>query len=160
MVNWKLLQFTLGLLMLANLASASSISANTVMDNDLIADLQRHQKLWRSQDIQHYQYTYNKRCFCPLPAHTPTKVFVKDRTVIAVADPATEHPIEGADLAAYPSIEQLFAAIEEAIARKAEAIEVTYDLKLGYPTQISIDYIKLAADDEISYSATDLVPLK
>ncbi len=131
--------------------------ANPAMTNPLASELKDQRKLWHSQKINHYEYVYNWICFCPPPANTPTKVLVKNNAIISVKNPDSNQVIENPDLAAYKSIDQLFEVIEKAIERKADEIVVKYDPKFGYPTSISIDYIKLAADDEVAYSATDLV---
>ncbi len=47
------------------------------------------------------------------------------------------------------SVEELFDAIEEAEA-EADEVKVSYDA-LGYPTEISIDRIAEAVDDEVGY---------
>jgi hypothetical protein len=138
----------------ANLAVVSQ-----TMGNNILADLKIHQKLWQSQKINHYEYIYNMICFCPPPANTPTKVFVKNKQVISVANPDTGEQIKNANLDFYKSIDQLFEVIQDAVKRNADEIQITYDSQLGYPTKIFIDYIKLAADDEVSYSATNLMKI-
>jgi transposase len=56
---------------------------------------------------------------------------------------------------AYSTIEGLFAIIESARSRNAARLNATYDPVRGFPTSISIDYIALAVDDEISYTIRD-----
>jgi len=59
----------------------------------------------------------------------------------------------------HDSIPKLFDFIEDALAREAEGLSVTYHPTFGYPTQIGIDYDQLTADDEISVTIENLQPL-
>jgi hypothetical protein len=48
----------------------------------------------------------------------------------------------------YDSIDKVFAELEKA-KTEAERVEVTYDEKYGFPTQVTIDHAQQAADDEL-----------
>lgn len=135
------------------------LSENEPNNNNVISELNTHRQLWLSQKIKKYQYTYKQICFCPPPANIPVKVSVKNKKITAVTPLETTQPLEKLNPESYKTIEQLFEIIENAVARNADTITVTYDPKLGYPSEIFIDYIKLAADDEISYIASDLIKL-
>jgi hypothetical protein len=49
----------------------------------------------------------------------------------------------------YNSIPKLFDLVQDAIAKKAHSLSVTYHPTLGYPTQINIDYDQQMADEEL-----------
>ena len=140
-------------LLIVSLASAYQ----TMEENPMITELETHRKLWQAQNITSYDYTFNKMCFCPPPANTPAIISVRNNAITSVSNPETSQPIDNPEIDFYKSIDQLFEVLEEAVQRKADRITVKYDAKLGYPTSIFIDYIKLAADDEVAFSATDLV---
>lgn len=139
------------------LISNKIVSKNLPSNNKIISQLQTHRQLWHSQKIANYQYSYKQVCFCPLPSNIPVRVLVKNNKVIGVTPLETGQTLEEVNLDSYKTINQLFEIIENAVTKNADKITVTYNSKLGYPTEIFIDYIVLAADDEITYSATDLI---
>ncbi|MGH7616815.1 MAG: DUF6174 domain-containing protein, partial [Gemmatimonadaceae bacterium] len=55
-----------------------------------------------------------------------------------------------------PTIKDLFDIIDQEIARPASQLEVTYDPALGYPTQIIVDPIANAVDDEFTYTVSSV----
>ena len=62
------------------------------------------------------------------------------------------------DAEGYPAVDELFAQIAEAIAEDAYLIRVSYDPALGYPTEVYVDRSPQIADEELSLSASELVP--
>jgi hypothetical protein len=65
-------------------------------------------------------------------------------------------PVNPESFAKYNSIAKLFDVVEDPIAQNAYRISVTYHPILGYPTQISIDYDKYVADEEIYLTIENL----
>jgi Family of unknown function (DUF6174) len=101
--------------------------------------LDSHRALWRTARIGEYRLRITRECTCrPLPADPldiiadqsgPRRGWDTSRTV------ALELPRE---LKAY-SVDGLFAAIEEAIAKRYDDVDVDYDPVLGYPRSIRLD---------------------
>lgn len=58
------------------------------------------------------------------------------------------------------TVDGLFAAIDDAIERDAARIDARYDPQLGYPLEIAIDFSERIADEEVSYFASDLTPIR
>jgi hypothetical protein len=58
---------------------------------------------------------------------------------------------------AYPTVDGLFAVIEEAIAEQAAAVDVLYDAARGFPVSIQIDGSPMIADDEMFYGTRNFV---
>ena len=56
----------------------------------------------------------------------------------------------------FPSVEQLFDAIQDGIDRNADFIDVEYDFTYGYPTSVYIDYDRRVADEELSITTRGL----
>ncbi|MEA5536472.1 DUF6174 domain-containing protein [Crocosphaera sp. XPORK-15E] len=133
------------------------VNANSQESSQLITELQKNRELWRSQPLKNYQYNYQQQCFCPSPGNTPLKVSVKNGKITQVIDLKTNQAI--ADLTYPKTIQQLFQIIAEAIEKKAYEILVTYHSTLGYPTRIAIDYQKMLADDEVTYTVENLSKL-
>jgi uncharacterized protein DUF6174 len=119
-------------------------------------ELEEARRTWRQQGIASYRFTVSQFCFCVAEGRGTFDVVVEQGRVVSVADaetgaPRTPHP-------AVPlTVEALFAKVEEAIDADADEIEVRYDPRLGYPLEIAIDFIAGAIDDEVTYTASDLV---
>ncbi len=56
------------------------------------------------------------------------------------------------------TVQGLFDVVQDAIDSGADEVSVTYDPDLHYPTEINIDRIKGAIDDELRVFASDLEP--
>ncbi|MDJ0728455.1 MAG: DUF6174 domain-containing protein [Crocosphaera sp.] len=153
----KILQFltflVIGLLMVM-LVNLMPMSANGERNSPLIEELKENHQLWRSQQIKNYQYIYQQQCFCPPPSNTPLKVFVKNDKIAQVVHLNNNQLIT--DLTFPKTIEELFNIIEDAINRNADEILITYDANFGYPTRVAIDYQKILADEEITYTVESL----
>ena len=48
-------------------------------------------------------------------------------------------------------VEELFALLQDAVTRSAARIEVSYDERYGYPTELFIDYDEGMADEETRF---------
>ncbi|MFL6069846.1 MAG: DUF6174 domain-containing protein [Actinomycetes bacterium] len=53
-----------------------------------------------------------------------------------------------------PTIDGLFVELGRAM-KGADQVDVTYDAETGVPTQINVDWIRNAIDDEIGYAVTN-----
>ncbi|MEM8778875.1 MAG: DUF6174 domain-containing protein [Cyanobacteria bacterium P01_G01_bin.49] len=87
----------------------------------------------------------------------PLKVSVKNDKLIQVINLKTNQQIT--DLQLPEVIDQLLTIIETAIKKNVEEIVVNYDPKLGYYSQIAIDYHKIIADYEVTYLIENLVKI-
>jgi hypothetical protein len=70
--------------------------------------------------------------------------------VVSVYDVETGEPVTE-PLATYPTVEELFAEVEDAIRREAFRLQAAYDDELGYPTNVSIDFLEYAVDEEMAF---------
>jgi hypothetical protein len=64
------------------------------------------------------------------------------------------HPGRLVSLQPFP-IDQIFAELESGETSKADAVTMTFDPTYGYPSEVQVDRIKLAADDEFSLSISN-----
>lgn len=114
---------------------------------------------WQDAGISHYRFELTLSCFCAFRDHMPLTIEVKDGEVVSITradgqvvtseDPNYEFYLT------YGTIDELFTRIETAQADpEAGEITVTYDPSLGYPVDASIDYILLAADDEMYFTVS------
>ena len=143
----KLLLITLILL----LAACSSVQPGTAFSSQ--------RQTWEDANISHYQFDLTLSCFCAFRDQMPLSIEVKDGAVISIAgvdgnaisadDPNYEFFLQ------YATIDGLFAKIESAQADPgAGEVTVTYDPTLGFPMDASLDFIELAADDEIYFTVS------
>jgi hypothetical protein len=113
--------------------------------------LSRNRALWVSQDISHYRFQLQVGCFCAFMDLMPLSVEVRDGQVVSLLD-ASGRPVPAGRLEMlerYAGIDKLFELVDQAISGKADEVMVFYDTTYGFPSQVSIDYIKLAVDDEL-----------
>jgi hypothetical protein len=115
--------------------------------------LQSNREKWDSQAIPHYRFNLSIGCFCPYFDIMPLTIEVKDGQVVSMTDVNGQTVREEfrANFEEAATIERLFAIVEEAASGGADEVKVEYDATYGFPSSISIDYIKEAMDDEISY---------
>jgi len=124
--------------------------------------LSRNRALWESQNISHYRFQLHVGCFCAFMDLMPLSVEVRDGQVVSLFD-SSGQPIP-ADrlemLERYTGIDKLFELVAQAIDGKADEVSVTYDPTYGFPSQVSIDYIKLAVDDELGLQVSNFEVLE
>jgi hypothetical protein len=128
--------------------------------NPSAAQLQRNKQLWAKQNISKYRYTLRRSCFCLPKATEPVMIAVRNGKVTSIVAASNGQPANPEYFTKYDSIAKLFEIVEDAIARKAYRLSVTYHPTLGYPTKIDIDYDKQMADEELSLTIENLQALK
>ena len=111
-------------------------------------------QVWEDAGIAHYRFALTLSCFCAFRDQMPLTVEVQDGKVVSMTY-ADGNAIPADDInyeffQGYATIDNLFTKIETAKADpEAGEVTVTYDPTYGYPVEAAIDYIKLAADDEM-----------
>jgi phage gp36-like protein len=114
--------------------------------------------LWSLHHLDRYSFGYQNNCFCLQAYRDPVLVQVQDATVTSVVsrygDPVLESVAE-----LVPSIEEIFAVIQEAITLNVHSILVTYHEVYGYPTSVYIDYDERLADEELSITVDYFAPI-
>lgn len=126
------------------------LAACTAAPNDPATPLQT----WQDAGISHYRFNLHLSCFCVFIDQMPLTIEVKDGEVVSVID-AKGQTLASDDVnyeffLQYGTIDRIFEKIESAQADpEAGDVIVTYDPSLGFPVDAAIDYIELAADDEI-----------
>lgn len=123
--------------------------------NSQLKQLTANRQLWRKQNIRNYRYKFSRSCFCAPKARGPISVTVRKGRRTYLSD-GTGKPVERELFQQYDTVPKLFNLIEDAIAKKASNLTVQYDPKLGYPTQINIDYNSQIADEEIYLTIENL----
>ena len=109
-------------------------------------------KLWDRENPASYAVTVQRLCFCGTV--DPVRIVVVNRQVVSRTVVVTQQPVPANLIELYPAIPGLFAIVKDAYGR-ADAINVSFDGRYGFPTDASIDYIKSAIDDELTLKVTD-----
>lgn len=113
---------------------------------------------WDRQGISSYRFRVSRLCFCAPDARRPLIVTVQLGRVTSLTDAETGAPFTG-DPFMPVTVDGLFAAVDAALDRDADHVDVRYDPQLGYPLEIAIDESERLADEEVTYYASDLQPL-
>lgn len=127
------------------------------------SELSRNQQKWQDADITHYRFTLNVGCFCAFRSQMPATVEVQDGEVVSIigadgeaistTDPINEYVLS------YATIDRIFAELDSDSVREADKLTVTYEPTYGFPSEIYIDFIERAIDDELSITVSAFEPL-
>ncbi|WP_341529483.1 DUF6174 domain-containing protein [Nostoc sp. UHCC 0302] len=121
----------------------------TVTNSSNLAKFRINRRLWRRQNISNYRFTFSRSCFCFPKATEPVVIEVRNGVTTSITFKDTGKRADAELFQKYNTIPKLFNIIRDAIARRASNLTVEYDKRLGYPTQINIDYKSEVADDEL-----------
>ncbi|MBH8551628.1 hypothetical protein I8751_04410 [Nostocaceae cyanobacterium CENA357] len=122
--------------------------------------LKFNRHLWNQQNISNYRYTFSNGCFCIPDARGPVIIEVRNGQTTSITSVATGLPVDGQFFQQYNTIPKLFNVIQDAINRRAYSLNVQYDARLGYPTQIDIDYNAQIADEELYLTIENFEEIK
>ncbi|WP_353930343.1 DUF6174 domain-containing protein [Okeanomitos corallinicola TIOX110] len=111
--------------------------------------LKKNTVLWKKANIANYRYQLTRSCFCIPSARQPVLIEVRNGKTVSVTSVETGQPVDRELFNQYDRVPKLFSLIRDGIARKADSLNVNYEPKAGYPTQISIDYSQQQADEEL-----------
>lgn len=119
--------------------------------------LHRAELRWSKSGVQDYQVVVQYLCFCGYTR--PVRLTVRFGSVVSRVDAETGQPVPsfGENVR---DVAGLFDLIREAIAQNAHSLDVTYDATYGFPTLITIDYIRNAVDDELTVKTSEFQPMR
>jgi hypothetical protein len=133
----------------------------SVTNNNLnLRRLRFNRYLWNRTNISNYRITVSNSCFCTAESRGPVVITVRNGAITSVTLVATGQAVDPQLFQRYGTITSLFNVIQDAINRKAFSLDVRYDPKLGYPTQISVDYDSRIADEEIFLTIENFQKIK
>ena len=107
---------------------------------------------WEAAGARSYRYTLDIRAM--IIGGTPISVEVRDGNPVSVryvnTGQAVSTTAEGAFVARFDTVEELFGVIEQALERKGR-VSAAYDPSLGYPVSADVDPHRNAIDDEFGF---------
>lgn len=132
--------------------------------NPPASEIQTNKTKWEDAKITHYRYNLDISCFCAFRDDMPLTIEVENGAPVSivtqngtVVDASHIHY----DLyLPHSTIDSSFLNLEADLAGEADEVIVTYDPSYGYPASISVDRIKAAVDDEVSYFVTNFEIIK
>jgi hypothetical protein len=121
------------------------------------SEIQQNREKWQNARIGHYRFNLFVGCFCSFTQDMPLLIEVQDGAIVSMAyQSGKEIDASVRDLfEKYGTIDRVFAELEKDLAGEADAVTVTYDPAYGFPTDVNIDFIKNAADDELTLSLSN-----
>lgn len=121
--------------------------------------LQQNRDKWEGQNINHYQFTIAISCFCPFAGVEVTYEVLNGQVVNQTVKSSPDNPVEEAQVSdfyqPYNTIEKVFDYADKTI-KEADETTIDYDPTYGFPTNISVDWIKQAIDDEMYLTIKNL----
>lgn len=118
-------------------------------------ELERARDRWAAMRPQTYSLVVARWCFCLPEMAGPVVVEVNGDGSVSRRYVDTQAVVAESYAGNFPTVEGLFALIEDALARDAHRLEVEYNATFGHPIRIDIDYDEHAVDDEVSYLISD-----
>ena len=144
------------LLLLIVILTACSASTGT--------DLDRNRQTWQDAGATHYSFDLFIGCFCAFRDQMPLTIEVQDDEVVSmtyVDGTLVEASDPGYELFnKYATITRIFSELETGLTGEADEVTVTYDSTYSFPAEIYFDFIKEAADDELSIQVSNFQIIK
>ena len=137
-----------------SVADVTRINAATGL-SEAARQLQAAETKWQQIKPVHYAYTLQRSCFCTPEVRKPIEIRVFRGKVQQATVLPNGTPLPADRQASALTIDDLFLKIHDAIDRNAASLSVTYDPQYGFPTNISIDYERMMADEELALSASN-----
>jgi hypothetical protein len=126
---------------------------------EIVEALAEAQQRWESLALENYDYQYQRQCFCQIDYVRPMAVQVREGQIVSVLYADEEGGTVSEEIAQnVPTIDGLFSILRDAVDTGAASIQASYDEGQGYPRQAFIDYDFRIADEELGFSASELVP--
>jgi hypothetical protein len=114
-------------------------------------ELQANRAKWQRAALASYTVVLQESCFCVYTQ--PVRLYVVNDVIVRALPFSGDTAVSPAF---FPTVDRLFAFIDDAIRRHAAVLRVTYDPTLGYPVEIVYDGAVNVADDEVTYRLSDL----
>ena len=118
-------------------------------------ELEAARARWSAAAVSDYSFSLRRSCFCPPESIGPVLITVSNGQVVART--LIEAGIAVSDQERWPAMEGVFDYAERAL-READEATVEFHPQWGYPTQITVDWIRQAVDDEESLTVLSFEP--
>lgn len=126
-----------------------------------VQDLLTHNiEKWDNLDTGTYSFDYQRSCECPPDLTQKVSITVKDQKITSIITSKTHAPVDVKNYKFFKTVKGLYGIIQGAINNKAHSISVKYNIKYGYPENISIDFNPKMVDEEFIVTTGNLQLMK
>jgi Family of unknown function (DUF6174) len=126
------------------------------------SQFQQNQDKWEGRNIDHYRFTIAVSCFCPFANVQVTYEIQNGGVVSQSIQTSPDNPVDEALVnkfyQPYNTLEKVFDYAGGAI-KDADETTIEYDPTYGFPANISVDWNKLATDDEMYLTVSNFQAL-
>lgn len=134
------------------------------------SEIEQNKQKWQDANVSRYRFHLNIGCFCVFSQDMPLLIEVQNGEVVSM-EYQSGNEIDAANreyFQRFATIDKLFAEIEngfqtgdssDSSQNKADEVAVEYDETYGFPTQVNVDFIKNAVDDELSLTLSNFEKL-
>lgn len=148
------------LFLFLTLALAACTARGNALGNQ--SEFEQNKAKWENASISHYRYHLSITCFCIFSQDMPLVIEVRDGKVVSMEfqngnpiDPESRKLFEK-----YATIDQIFSELEADLNGAADEVTIaSYDQTYGFPTEVTIDFVKEATDDELYLSLSSFEKL-
>lgn len=143
----------MALLLLPSCADIFGVDEQDKLRRRLDAAEQR----WESEGTDDYSFILYRSCFCGDVG--PVQIRVEDDVIVEVRRIPSGEILPPGPGSSFPTIRGIFAILREAIDLPASDVQMEFNLVLGYPRDVYLDWYGGMADDEIRYEVSAVEPL-
>lgn len=115
---------------------------------------------WDAANLNSYSYTLKLVCACGTPTELRDVVITVQNGVpvsrIYTGTPPSNAP--ASIFGDYDTVEELFAAVDEAISRDSDLLNVVYDPTYGVPLRLQVDPSTSDPDDHLAFDVVGFAP--
>ncbi|MEZ5538209.1 MAG: DUF6174 domain-containing protein [Thiolinea sp.] len=122
---------------------------------ELTDNLQKWQSFTGGPD-EFVSYTTQQSCFCPQDFTRPINITESNGQITSAVYADTNEQVPDNVRDSLQTVDQRFEQLQNAYENGAATINVQYDPQFGYPTSVFIDQSQMIADEEVSYTISDL----
>jgi ABC-type glycerol-3-phosphate transport system substrate-binding protein len=114
-------------------------------------EIGQNKEKWQNANISHYRYNLFISCFCAFNEDMPLIIEVQDAKVVSMGFQSGKEidPVLHETFDKYATIDRLFTELEADINGAADVVTAKYDHTYGFPTEVTIDFVQEATDDEL-----------
>lgn len=123
-------------------------------------ELDENRSTWDAAGVADYRMRFQRLClFCDVQILSPVRITVLAGAIDEIIDAETGEPVDEAVEGAFLTIDQIFDVIQEAINQNAVEIDVRYNDRLGYPTDVQIDLSRALINDDAQFEVREFEEL-
>ena len=136
-----------------------ALSACTSSSSPEEVELEAKRTMFHEHMANSYEFTWRQSCECTQETAGPMRITVSNGAITSAAYVETSLPVPANVRQHLLTIDGIFDKIQDAIDDDAHMVTVVYDTELGFPSSVAVDYDELVADEELSLTITNLVPI-